>query len=338
MVSRELNVRQVLAKVVLGEADAGIVYRSDALAAKGKGKVAIAVVEIPPELNVTAAYPIAALKAAPSPDLARAFIDLVRSPAGAAVLREAGFVPCPESVSAAPPAARRRAWRRLLGDRLAERARSPVGPAPAPRGAPRRGAAVLRVAAPAPRRPRRSARRPGAPSDALHHDGQPAGDRHLRHAARLAHRPPDQLDRKGPGRPSERRASTLARARDARRAAGGAAARGGGRGAAARLRAPRPARPGAGGGGNRLAVYPRAVVVAQTFVAAPFYLQAAIAAFRRLDPDLILVARTLGASPPARPLHRRHPGLLAQPGRRRGDELGARSRRVRRHVDVRRAT
>ena len=91
MVSRELNVRQVLAKVVLGEADAGIVYRSDAIAAKGK----VAVVEIPPELNVTAAYPIAALKAAPHPDLARAFIDLVRSPAGATVLREAGFVPCP---------------------------------------------------------------------------------------------------------------------------------------------------------------------------------------------------------------------------------------------------
>jgi molybdate transport system permease protein len=41
-----------------------------------------------------------------------------------------------------------------------------------------------------------------------------------------------------------------------------------------------------------------AVVVAQTFVAAPFYVQAAIAAFRRLDPDLVLVARTLGASPP----------------------------------------
>jgi molybdate transport system permease protein len=41
-----------------------------------------------------------------------------------------------------------------------------------------------------------------------------------------------------------------------------------------------------------------AVVVAQTFVAAPFYVQAAIAAFRSLDPDLVLVARTLGASPP----------------------------------------
>ena len=91
VVSRELNVRQVLAKVLLGEADAGIVYRTDAIAAKGK----VAVVEIPPELNVTAAYPIAALKAAPHPDLAGAFIDLVRSPGGAAVLREAGFVPCP---------------------------------------------------------------------------------------------------------------------------------------------------------------------------------------------------------------------------------------------------
>ncbi len=90
VVSRELNVRQVLAKVMLGEADAGIVYRSDALAAKGK----VTVLEIPPDLNVTAAYPIAALKAAPSPALARAFIDLVRSPAGAAVLGEAGFVPC----------------------------------------------------------------------------------------------------------------------------------------------------------------------------------------------------------------------------------------------------
>ena len=41
-----------------------------------------------------------------------------------------------------------------------------------------------------------------------------------------------------------------------------------------------------------------AVVFAQTFVAAPFYVQAAVAAFRRLDPDLLLVARTLGASRP----------------------------------------
>jgi molybdate transport system permease protein len=41
-----------------------------------------------------------------------------------------------------------------------------------------------------------------------------------------------------------------------------------------------------------------AVILAESFVAAPFYLQAAVAAFRRLDPDLVLVARTLGASWP----------------------------------------
>jgi len=89
--SRELNVRQVLAKVVLGEADAGIVYRTDALTAGGK----VRVVDIPPELNVIAEYPIAPVKGAPHPDLARRFIDLVTSPAGAAALREAGFSPCP---------------------------------------------------------------------------------------------------------------------------------------------------------------------------------------------------------------------------------------------------
>src|SRR6266700_1496339 len=41
-----------------------------------------------------------------------------------------------------------------------------------------------------------------------------------------------------------------------------------------------------------------ALVLAETFVAAPFYLQAAVQAFRRLDADLVLVARTLGASWP----------------------------------------
>jgi molybdate transport system permease protein len=40
-----------------------------------------------------------------------------------------------------------------------------------------------------------------------------------------------------------------------------------------------------------------AVVMAQTFVSAPFFLQAALGAFRNVDADLIVVARTLGASP-----------------------------------------
>ena len=93
VVSRELNVRQVLAKVVLGEADAGIVYRSDAVSAS-PGKVQV--LSIPAALNVTAEYPLASLKAAPRPALARAWIALVTSPAGAAALREAGFVTCPK--------------------------------------------------------------------------------------------------------------------------------------------------------------------------------------------------------------------------------------------------
>jgi molybdate transport system substrate-binding protein len=48
VVSRELNVRQVLSKVALGEADAAVVYRTDAVTAKDR----VEVVTIPPELNV----------------------------------------------------------------------------------------------------------------------------------------------------------------------------------------------------------------------------------------------------------------------------------------------
>lgn len=89
VVSREPDVRQVLAKVSLGEADAGVVYRTDALAAKDK----VAVVSIPPEDNVRATYPVAVTSGAPAPELARAFVELLVSPAGARVLAERGFLP-----------------------------------------------------------------------------------------------------------------------------------------------------------------------------------------------------------------------------------------------------
>jgi molybdate transport system substrate-binding protein len=85
--SRELNVRQVLAKVSLGEADAAVVYRSDALAARGT----VEPVPIPPELNLDARYPIAALRNAPQPELAAAFIRLVLSFDGRDVLARHGF-------------------------------------------------------------------------------------------------------------------------------------------------------------------------------------------------------------------------------------------------------
>ena len=87
VVSRELNVRQVLTKVSLGEADAGIVYRTDARSAGDKVKV----IEIPAELNVLAEYPIATVTKAPQPALARAWVALVTGPAGQAALKDAGF-------------------------------------------------------------------------------------------------------------------------------------------------------------------------------------------------------------------------------------------------------
>jgi molybdate transport system permease protein len=49
--------------------------------------------------------------------------------------------------------------------------------------------------------------------------------------------------------------------------------------------------------GIDVAFTPAAVVLAEIFVSAPFFLQAALAAFRRLDEDLLVVARTLGARP-----------------------------------------
>ena len=87
VVSRELNVRQVLAKVSLGEADAAIVYRTDAGTAKDK----VDVISIPSDLNVVAEYPIAVLARAKESALAKQFVDLVLSRAGREVLSRYGF-------------------------------------------------------------------------------------------------------------------------------------------------------------------------------------------------------------------------------------------------------
>ncbi len=86
--SRELNVRQILAKVSLGEGDAGFVYRTDAAAARDK----VRVIDIPSRWNVTAEYPIAVTAHAPDPELAISWVEMVSSPPGQQILSGAGFL------------------------------------------------------------------------------------------------------------------------------------------------------------------------------------------------------------------------------------------------------
>lgn len=90
VVSYEENVRAVLNKVVLGEADAGIVYTSDVMPSVSDQVVLI---EIPADINVLATYPVAVLTDAELPDAAQAFVDLLLAPEGQAVLGEFGFLP-----------------------------------------------------------------------------------------------------------------------------------------------------------------------------------------------------------------------------------------------------
>lgn len=89
VVSRENNVRQVVSKIALGEADAGIVYATDAQSASDK----ISVIDIPEKFNIVAAYPIAALKASANLSLAEKFIAFVQSADGQAILQKYGFAP-----------------------------------------------------------------------------------------------------------------------------------------------------------------------------------------------------------------------------------------------------
>ena len=89
VVSYEENVRAVLSKVVLGEADAGIVYSSDVSGASA-GKVGQ--LAIPDALNTVAIYPIAAVSDSKQPALAEQFIAYTLSPDGQAALVSRGFL------------------------------------------------------------------------------------------------------------------------------------------------------------------------------------------------------------------------------------------------------
>ncbi len=86
-ISFEQSVTAVLTKVESGDADAGLVYKTDVLGAAGK----VTGVEFAEAAKAVNHYPIAALDAAPNPAAAKAFIALVSGAAGQKVLSAAGF-------------------------------------------------------------------------------------------------------------------------------------------------------------------------------------------------------------------------------------------------------
>ena len=83
----EPDVKAVLSKVTLDEVDAALVYRTDVLA----GGDRVEGVDFPEAADAVNDYPIVVLRNAPNAEGARAFLDLVTSSAGAAVLAQAGF-------------------------------------------------------------------------------------------------------------------------------------------------------------------------------------------------------------------------------------------------------
>ena len=100
VVSQEENAKSVVSKVQLGEADAGIVYRSDVTPAVGRY---VRVFEIPEASNVIATYPIAVTKSARNVESARQFVALVRSDDGQRVLQAHGLIPATVTEPASHP-------------------------------------------------------------------------------------------------------------------------------------------------------------------------------------------------------------------------------------------
>jgi len=89
VVSEETNVNDVVAKVALGQADAGIVYKSDVPAAYQSKVQTIA---IPDSVNVLAQYPIGVVSTSSNAQLAQSWINYVTSPAGQAILLKYDFI------------------------------------------------------------------------------------------------------------------------------------------------------------------------------------------------------------------------------------------------------
>jgi molybdate transport system substrate-binding protein len=90
-VSQETDVREVLAKVVLGEADAGFVYTTDAKTVAGK----VSVLRLPPSSQPRVLYAAAAVKSSSHLEAAKAWVKRLRGRLAQRKLRAAGFLPIP---------------------------------------------------------------------------------------------------------------------------------------------------------------------------------------------------------------------------------------------------
>ena len=86
-VSEESNVTDVLSKVTTGQADAALVYVTDARSAKDK----VATVNFPEAAGAVNVYPIAVLKKSAQTTLAQKFVAMVTSEAGQKILAQSGF-------------------------------------------------------------------------------------------------------------------------------------------------------------------------------------------------------------------------------------------------------